>query len=710
MLEDALVELQTLTLSNPTNDSIVMGAVIYMSGVNTYGLSPCVPSPVPLDLYYNNSWLGAIDLPPFCMTAGGPSTKTKVIATSVLNLTSPAQQELMQTFGIALLYADPKGARLDMQMRSEKVEVSVGGITISGVFLDTSISLHGLGNLTSPDHLPRITEFSLPANAPGARGSGVAMQAVAEVYNPSSVILDLGSITFDLFCCGGAVRVGRAATPASTSVVGAKAWSKLDLGGVLHPSDTAIGEAVSFFSDFVNGKTVTVRAVGVSVEHAGPWLNALVQAMAIDATVRWADGPLVRGAQAHSMVFHINSTSIAVSIDLQLNYKSPFDFPFGIDAAQLNATLHASSASGAPISTLATPWLNNVTLSAAEEAIYVSADRVPLQVSSSQAAAFRAFSVDMLQKPEASLALAGSMGANLSTWMSAAVPVPVRSIASDALLTFPACGGFIDAPFPIITSLDLVGGEPGKAHIAVKMKLQNPSSVLSIHHEGPLRLNLVYEGAIVGFGELVNSTLSPGVLTLDAPSLLLQTAANAEPRRRLLTQYLKGEIVDVVLQGCKNCTDQPLLGPAVASLSLPVSLPRIPAPVLKYIMLKYKFPATLGGLLTLVNPFSVAITLTTLDTEILYKNKTIGTAPKLESPITLPPLSHLRSPLVPVDLEFLAALSTLSKLNKGFLVDVRGTIDMIIGEGYSEVGLEYVQLGVPASAHHLDEDDDGESE
>lgn len=566
---------------------------------------------------------------------------------------------------------------------------ALGNLTLTNLIVRVTTGVVGL------NHLPgaALSTITVNGNAPGPKGSGLAIAASGTLYNPSVISMTLGDVDMDMYAensfLGRVTCYDFAMQPGS---------NLLSVTGILKPAN--LTQAASFFNNYISARNTSVVIKGTLPSIPIPnnarfnidWLNEAI----LDLYV----GAVVPGRQNYQPIERLEIVDMSIDFTrpdkipiangtMRAWYNPPFNFPFSFINASIEADLSFAGINTAHLSLPFSPvaqWTSNQTLE-------MSATNLLVDVTDAEQ--FSILLLNLFLKDHLQAGLSGYGGTNVDTNMGI---IPMRHVAFNNALPVNGADHFSEPPVTV-KDLDLRGGESGVAYISLLLNITNRSSAgLWI---GPMVLDLYYKGIYVGNGTIENMQFNKGLNTYPVKGLFVQTPQNMNASREFLSLFMQGQYLNVSFHGTRNSTSISYLQLAMENLDTEAVLPGFQGKLIQYAQLIFNMSSFLAfkvpAQLTVYNPFSSDILITNVYVTVMYKGNVIALIDKDLSNDPIRATNHSIS-VTPVMYGDIMGVSIdfFTTLWGTILVEVNGTMAVKVGTGFTAV-LDYVQYNVSAS-------------
>jgi len=179
-----------------------------------------------------------------------------------------------------------------------------------------------------------------------------------------------------------------------------------------------------------------------------------------------------------------------------------------------------------------------------------------------------------------------------------------------------------------ITMKDIVSskGVGDQLTLRVSVYIDNPSNISA--KMGMFNFDIYYKRVKMGFGEMGQFSVKPGVNLLVLDVTLVQTEADYALISEFIFLYIKADsVLPVVMHGKENSTNIPLLAPILDNLELGFDFKPTPTDFIVSIFVEAKLQVGLPQITaycTIYNPMAGPIHLDYLDIDVFFKNPDDG--------------------------------------------------------------------------------------
>ncbi|KAF8926111.1 hypothetical protein BGZ58_000180 [Dissophora ornata] len=611
ILNNSTMSFSSIQISNPANTSLDMS----MDGTlgNTGPFSATIKFPEPIQVYYNDTLLGSMNLPDTKASGGHGSLNAK--ATFSIN-----DEAAFGSFSADML----SNQKFTWVLKS-KVTIVALGRTVSNLDLDKTLELSGMGGFIDI----KILKFDLPSDA--APGQGINLVIDTEMNNPSPIGITLGTIVLDIGYNGtplGQVR----ATGASLQ---GHSPSVLNLTGLMIPQTTPEGLATvsSLFSAYIAGQPSVTTAKGVSVLPDGvsevSWLSIGLKSMTLNVPLQ-APAPLdiIKSISLGPMGMNwTNADSyapLANSPGVVAGFQMPFGFSLNVTQVNNNMTIIYNNKNMASLNS--SQWGPAVTTKDANgTAINFALPPTPFVIGADSHGDFDAFVENLTVGSSESFTVAGLAGTVATTPIGEVriVGIPFKSDVSLSGLQ-----GLKTEP-TVINSLTVIGGVPTGLQIALNLTMVNPSSLTidtGVGDNAIVSFTMQYEGDNVGTVIFPSLNLVPGQNIRTAGAMFTPTGTKGG--QDLLQRYMSNQVATVDIFGSTSSSTIAPLAAGLKDVQLQSNMPGNPAQLLLSTALTILDDTGKTGIamatVTINNPFVPGLTIKSIKSTVQYNNRTLG--------------------------------------------------------------------------------------
>jgi hypothetical protein len=591
--------------------------------------------------------------------------------------------------------------RADVTVTVDALRDDFGSLSLQGVPIDISTNLVALAGFTGSE----VPDFVLPADAPGG---GEIILINTTFPNPTVVTLTLAKSYFNVTYLGS--YIGHIVSDGELAV--APGSNLLGFSGVVNPNNLEV--ANSFFTNYLLGVDSVLVASGDRVEiPAGhppiPWLDQILPSVSLSAVVHGIhDFQLISNVNIETLTFRfemIDGMQQPIATGrMGADYTTPpiMAFPFNVIAVNMtilmsfNDTIigHLDVPMHPASSTPTGPGHGHLSVEFADQVLWVDSFT-----------GFESYMVAMFMQERAKVDLTGRSTAVAQTNMGNVSLIEIPFVASVDMkgvdqFSCPLC--------VVVTSVDLVGGQPGEAYFTLSLDLTNPSSAGMVL--GRLGMDIWYQGRYIGSGVIPHTVLNVGMNVFTVYATFYQRPNNGPEGRAFLSNFITGHDLNVTLYGERNGTD-------ILMAKRGFSMVRAPAIIRGYhgtegtgiirygqLIWSWKiFKLQLPVRLTIENRFNSSIGISAAKFTVSHKGTTIGLVDvNFENdPIMLQPrqISITRELVASIEGFTIDYLRTLfGKIN----IDVEGEMEILIRNKISDPTgfvqkISYSQQGIPAS-------------
>ncbi|KAJ7251753.1 hypothetical protein B0H12DRAFT_1234031 [Mycena haematopus] len=530
-----------------------------------------------------------------------------------------------------------------------------------------------------------IQDFQLPSDNPAG---GIDFVAVTQLNNPSPFSLSLGTVVFSLSYQNLDLGLGT-----STDTVIVPGSNVITLKGTLqsqsNPADLAIVSGL--FTNYLNSVISPVIATGVSTlqndNTTVSWLSIGLQALKLNV-------PLV----PPSPINPIQTISIG---DFALNFsqdtpwapsaqsstvKAALELPFGfsIKIGQIANDFNITMMDGSTVAGLSTPigastsQISVLGPKNTSGSVDINISNTNLSVPTPEHPTFATFNTDLTNQALAPFRLVGHSRTIAQTAIGNITLDPINVNVSTSLKGLQGLKGMAT-----IETVDVQGGTADGITLGIQVAIFNPSNLkLAL---GDLTLQLVRDGATLGTAVMSNLVLNMGNNTVQTSS---NFQANKSPQGlQTLDDFVGKTDVQLSIAGFDGTTQIASLAPALSTLNIGVTLPALKTDCST---LQLSNHVTV----TLANPFTAALEVTSISSTISAFGLTLGTINSTTG-FNSPGKSSTTSPTLDLDMNFDPA--TLFSLTRRLALEAGldvAPLDQIVELG----GITYLPAAATSSS------------
>ncbi|KAF9983996.1 hypothetical protein BGZ75_004421 [Mortierella antarctica] len=613
-----------------------------------------------------------------------------------------------------------------------KLRVKALGRTFNNLDLSKDMTIKAFNGLPGI----KIEKFSLPGDDPS--GKGIIVEIDTTVTNPSSIQMDMGSLTLAISYKD--TLMGYVTSSNLTMVRGPQV---LSMRGVLVPQTTLEGLASvsELMSRYIGNVVTDTIATGFEVKPDGEnsleWLSAAIKSLKLTVPLQ-SPAPLqlisTLNLGALGLVFTSPNaySPTTTSTGVLAHYTLPDGFGFNVQFTQV-ANSFTLSRNGVAIASVNSTY-NPSTSDMVARTMTFNLLETPLLVPVDSRTSFQEFSRDLTVGSNLPFDVVGqaSVFAKTSIGTVNLVNIPFKTTTELSGLQS------LTNPAPTITTLQIVKGTSTALTMAIDVEIVNPSSITL--NAGDVVLDLMYKGARLGTVTMPQLTLVPGVNTVQTTSTI-DPAASLDGHE-LLKLYASGAGADVRIVGTPHSAQVESLSLAFGALNIGTRMPGLQDELLARASLVVLDTTLVNGLartvVTVNNIFIPPMTILSIDATITYNGVSLGkVVSKFSSPSVIPGKSQgkitaslamntnphdiirlIRAQAIKNGLNTDAFDGLLSmqkggnppssvfddfnvvdfilKAMAGLAVDIQMTTSVKLGK-YKEMTLPYMQTGVPTT-------------
>ncbi|OZJ03376.1 hypothetical protein BZG36_04495 [Bifiguratus adelaidae] len=596
---------------------------------NTGPFSATIDFPNPINVQWEGNNLGSLTLDSVYVSGGGGSfTQTKQF-----NVTD---QNTFANFTKYLVNAETFTWDL-----STKINLIALGRSIDNLDMQKSITLNGINGFPGV----KVLNFSAPNDS---SDGGINIQIETLLSNPSSLQMQLGTIALAISFNG--TYIGPVSAQGVTMMQGD---NNVTLTGRIVPQNdtTAVNQ---LFSNYVSGKTSNTTATGVSAApdgvHPVTWLSEGFQAVHLTAPLAAPQGlQLITGLNIGSMALAFTPQTAyspqTSANNVVANYQIPFGFSLNFTNIQNDLGVAMPNGSIAVLSSGWVPATSNVTSHTVQFDLTPAA---PLNVINGQQGAFNSFSAQLTLDSKVNFTAVGNASVQANTTIG---HVTLTGIPFNTSTYLQGLQGLAAKP-PTINSLDVVNGQSTHLDLALGLTVNNPSN-LKIS-TGDVTLAFLYQTSNLGAVTMSNLTLDIGDNVLNATGTF--DPNSSQDGMNLLTTFVAGQDNGVSVAGSENSTAVDSLKQGFSGVQLGTTLPGLKTKLIDSAALTILNNTiqtnVTNTLVTLSNPFTAGLKITTVKSTVTYKTLPVGSinADMSSNPIVVNGKTNGTSPPIPITL------------------------------------------------------------
>ncbi|KAF8629168.1 hypothetical protein AX17_005753 [Amanita inopinata Kibby_2008] len=554
------LDIQTATISNPTNDSFtldIVGNVFHTSPIHA-----TIRFTEPINVAWvqdgNVTQIGTMELHD---TLKSRHSRAFLNQTTTFHITDAAAFGRFSEY----LITSPN---FTWVLESHNLRINAVKFPVAkGIHFKKYITLNGLNGF---DGDVVLRDLQLPNDNPAG---GINFVTVTELTNRSPFTLNLGTIVFRLLYRDVPLGLGTGKNVKITN-----GTNSLSLSGFLvrHDDPTQMAIISELFTNYLNGDTSPVLAIGQStLQDDGTvisWLSSGLQALKLSVpfkaftpidpikTITIGDLGLVFSAQ-NPWSPSAESNSVHATLKLPFGFSVSVgqirnDFNISKDdvvVAGLSTPLGASRASVSVLGPTDTEGTINITIA-----------NTSLSVPDAQHAAFSSFNADLTNSSAADFRLIGNARAIANTSLGPITLDPIKVNVPTTLKGLNGLRGLVK-----IDGVDVSGGSTEAINLNINVAIYNPSNLkLST---GDLNLQLLRNGALIGTTTMRNLSLNIGNNSVLASSTF---DPNKSPEGlQTLNDFVSHKDVQLTISGFDGSTNIASLVEAFKTLNINVTLP-----------------------------------------------------------------------------------------------------------------------------------------
>ncbi|KXS20341.1 hypothetical protein M427DRAFT_41581 [Gonapodya prolifera JEL478] len=532
---------------------------------------------------------------------------------------------------------------------SANATTAAGNISISNITVKQTLPFAGVNGLSGTPI--DIRSFDVVTSTP----TYIDLKIVAAIVNPSNVAFDLNSdLNFDLIAHN--QTVANVNFPNVSLTLGSNVVTAIARYQPVSADARTAGQQL--ISSFINGESAVVSLRGKAnssiLAPLGPAFEAITLSSALPAFTI-----------SESFVTGFTFPTVAIEFDPSNPWSPKMSAPgvtgfvklpwaLGLSAKQIQMTINMLDALGSStaIATLQTGWIPTTSsFTGTTGSLSVSVDGATLNISPNH-------QQDFVKLLTGVLFGTGTVKIPISALANAVGNVPavgdisLQNFKYSSSIDVAGLQGLAGTPI-VLESFDITGGTADGVTIGFTGSIVNPSSVsLNLHSD--VKLQLVYQGQVLGHATLPNLNVVVGTNRVTASALYSpQTDAAKAAGLQLLNSYIAGNPVTVEIKGSPDSSPLPPIAPVLAGVSITGSLPGLTTKLLVRSRMAIN-PLTILALMVdaafdATNPTGGQFTVTHMTGDIMYRGEILGTV-DADTKIDIAPHATVSSPAIPVKL------------------------------------------------------------
>ncbi|KAG0211539.1 hypothetical protein BGX28_007763 [Mortierella sp. GBA30] len=651
IVDQAILSFQSIMINNPAETSFTTNINGLISQTGPFDSQIAFPEGSTVSWVSSDAIrpIGQIGMP--TVTAGA-----NVGATLVLSNISFAVSDAV-AMGDFVGYS-LKAETFEWEVSANNMVVFAMGAPIPHIHMKKRVTLNGFNNLQGL----AINGFNLPSND----ADGIHIDLAATLPNPSSVGIELGTVSFTNIFQGqelGFVQtVGMSLRPSSISPV--------NMAGTLVRQTTDAGLAAlgDLFAITLAGGRPSLTVKGRSVTPAGgpvSWLNAAFSSLEMTVSLpSIGKQNIITGVQLKTMTLDFTISdpySVMTSSDnIEASYHMPFPFPLNVSSVA--QTMNLQLPQGNTVAVLSIPMSPATTI--ANGVLRTSYSNQPLKVTQGGRDTFKTFNKVLTTEAGVQFFLDGVIDTVADT---AAGSVKIANVSASVVT---AMAGMNLNNIPVsVTNISITGGTSEYIEVHNKVNLQNPSGLTVM--AGDVTLDVGFGGYPMGKVVVPAMVLHPGANSL--PAVMKLQPPNPYLRDHFLSAFIVGGSFKLDITGSATSTPIDPLKLAMSAIRMSPVITGITdklivdgmsksSPIMAN-MLQMSQPRVTRVQIGIYNPFDTELYISHITANNTWDGKFFGTINQ-DLAAVIPAKSKMLSP--PVNL--------VSPSGAGFLLTVLGKL------------------------------------
>ncbi|CAO3631253.1 unnamed protein product [Cunninghamella blakesleeana] len=594
--------------SSPTKRDVDIQKIFYMNmkgGLkNTGPFNAHIVFHNPIQVYYNDTLLGTITLPPTDIGGG----KGSLDADTPFEIQDPSY---FSAFSKDMLAFD----NFDWTLKGS-CDITALGRTAK-VNLDKTIGIPGMGGFKDV----KIQSFQLPANDPKG---GIVLELGTLMKSPSPIGVQLGTIQLQIGYDG--VNLGMVS---AENVTLNKGDNSILLKGTLIPQNNtdALDKIGTMFSTYVSGGVAQTSATGVSAAPDGQtqihWLTESFKSVILNVGLSNQGGPLniIKAVNMGLLDMTFQSNDPYRPVLTAPTVVADFEIPFGfsLDIYQVTQTITMNTNQTGNFSEINIPWVPSQSNQQAGK-LQFPIHQAALSVLPGKNDAFNDYTYDLTASDLYTFGVTGLATTKTST--------PIGNITLGGIkFNLPtSLHGlqFLNSTPTTINSVDMTGGTKNALQLDIGVSMGNPSDItMSV---GDVVFNMFSGSTQVGTVTLANLTLQRGNNNVIAK-------ANFDPKssqegQTMLSTFVMGKNSSTAIGGFAESTAVASLAKALGAIKINTVLPGLSSPLIKSAGLTVLPDTIQTGIVNVAvvigNPFTAGLAITKVVSAATYKGMPIG--------------------------------------------------------------------------------------
>ncbi|KAI8071000.1 hypothetical protein BC940DRAFT_365659 [Gongronella butleri] len=577
---------------------------------NTGPFSASINFHNPVNVYYNDTLLGQVNLPDTNIAGGSGNLK----ADTIFNI---QDETFFAAFSKDMLALDSFDWKL-----STKADVHALGRSAT-VNMDKTISIPGMGGFKNV----KIQTFNLPSNGPN--NTGIAVELGTLMNSPSPISVQLGTINLRIGYQG--VNLGNVQ---GTNVTLSGGDNPINLKGVIQPltNPADLDKVGQMFSTYVSGGVAQTSAVGLSCAPDGVntvnWLSSAFTSLTLNVGLQNQGGPLniIHGVSMGYLDLAFNAQNpYAPSLtapNVLANFSIPFGFSLDIYEVTQNITLDApasGASQGGNFSQLVVPWVASQSDQKAGK-LQFGINQGTLQGISGMEPVFDQYTYDLTASNVYSFNVSGVATTKTST------PIGNITLGGVTFNVGTSLHGlqFLNNTPTTIGAVDMTGGTQQGLLLNIGVGMGNPSDFsMSV---GDVVFNMFAGSSHVGTAALNNLTLQRGQNSVTAVATF--DPNSSQDGKNMLASFVEGKNSSTSIAGFDKSTSIASLVNAFKAINIQTTLPGLTTQLVQSANLEVlpdsAQTSTVSVAVNMNNPFTAGMAVTKIISAATYKGMPVG--------------------------------------------------------------------------------------
>ncbi|KAI9258208.1 hypothetical protein BDA99DRAFT_113950 [Phascolomyces articulosus] len=557
----------------------------------------------PINVYYNETLLGTVTLPDTHVSGGSG----KLEAVTPFEIQDPEY--------FALFTKDMLAQENFIWKMKGKLDITALSRTAT-VDLDKEIHLLGMNGFPEV----KITSFELPGDAPQG---GIIVNLGTQLTSPSPIGVQLGTIALQIGYEG--VNLGQVVSEGVTLKQGP---NDLMLKGVLTPqANPADLEKVGvLFSNYVAGKMSMTSATGVSASPNGKdtigWLSEGFKSVKLNVGLG-LEQPLsiIKGVSMGYLDMTFTPDAPYSPVTTAPAVVADFSIPFGfsLNITEVSQELKLGTNDTGDFASISVPYVPAQSDQAAGK-LQFAMNNATIQGLEGKENQFNDFTFALT----ASDLYSFQVGGNASTKTSTPIGNIVLSGISFEVPTSLHGLQFLNSTPTVINGVDVTGGTSENLLLSINVTMENPAD-FSIS-TGDVNFAFLASTEQLGNVQLSNLKLNRGSNSVTASSTF--DPKKSPVGQNLLSTFVMGQNNDVAISGFDGSTAIASLAGALGAITIDTTLPGLQSKLVQGSKLTVLPSSPQDGIVnvqvSLANPFSAGLTITTVKSSVTYKGMPVG--------------------------------------------------------------------------------------